>query len=172
MYLAIRNGKINALETSQKSIALNELKESKSNILRSDNMPKSKMKRSFLIRSFGRFAFASADSIAATKFVELIPCEPGKIPLKVSQFVVVYDNPMSTICRGKLNRYSLDIIENNILYIACKDEFERVFILTGDKFRKLNIQNNTLTYIDMFPIPEQFYSQEIILNLFKIKRKN
>jgi hypothetical protein len=130
------------------------------------------MKRSFLIRSFGSFAFASADSIAATKFVELLPCEPGKIPLKVNQFIVVYDNPMSTICMGKLNRYSLDIAENNILYIACKDEFERVFILTGDKFRKLNIQNNTLTYIDMVQLPEQFYSQEIILNLFKIKRKN
>ena len=79
---------------------------------------------------------------------------------------------MSTICMGKLNRYSLDIAENNILYIACKDEFESVFILTGDKFRKLNIQNNTLTYIDMVQLPEQFYSQEIILNLFKIKRKN
>jgi len=171
-YLAARGGKINALETSQKSIALNELEESKSSILRSDNIPKSKMKRSFLIRSFGRFAFASADSIAATKFVELLPCEPGKIPLKVNQFIVVYDNPMSTIYFGKLNRYSLDIAENNILYIACKDEFERVFILTGDKFRKLNIQNNTLTYIDMVQIPEQFYSQEIILNLFKIKRKN
>ncbi len=171
-YLAHRGGKINALETSQKAIALNELTESKSSILGSDNIPKSKMKQSFLIRSFGRFTFASADSIAATKFVELIPCESGKIPLKVNQFVVVYDNPMSTICMGKLNRYSLDIIENNILYIACKDEFERVFILTGDKFRKLNIQNNTLTYIDMFQIPEQLYSQEIILNLFKIKRKN
>ena len=171
-YFANRGVKTNALQTTQKAIALNELSESKSSILRSDNIPKSKMKRSFLIRSFGRFAFASADSIAATKFVELLPCEPGKIPLKVNQFVVVYDNPMSTICLGKLNRYSLDIAENNILYIACKDEFDRIFILTGDKFRKLNIQNNTLTYIDMVQLPEQFYSQEIMLNLFKIKRKN
>ena len=171
-YLAMRGVKINALETSQKSIALNELEDSKSVILGSNNIPKSKMKRSFLIRSFGRFAMASADSIAVTKFVELIPCEPGKIPLKVSQFVVVYDNPMSTISLGKLNRYSLDVVESNILYIACKDEFDRVFILTGDKFRKLNIQNNTLTYIELFQIPDQFYNQEIILNLFKIKRKN
>jgi hypothetical protein len=171
-YLAKRGGKINALESNQKSIALNELEDSKSVILGSNNIPKSKMKRSFLIRSFGRFAFASADTIAANKFVELIPCEPGKIPLKVKQFVVVYDNPMSSICLAKLDRYSLDIVESNILYIACKDEFDRVFVLTGDKFRKLNIQNNTLTYIDMFQIPEQFYSQESILNLFKIKRKN
>lgn len=171
-YLTIRRSKSTALESFQKAIALNELTESKSSILGTNNISKSKMKRSFLIRTFGRFAFASADTIAATKFVELIPCEPGKIPLKVNQFVVVYDNPMSTICMGKLNRYSIDIVENNILYIACKDEFERIFILTGDKFRKLNIQNNTLTYIDMFQIPEQFYSQEIILNLFKIKRKN
>jgi hypothetical protein len=171
-YLAFRGGKIKELENSQNLIALNELTASKSSILGSNNIPKSKMKRSFLIRSFGRFAFASADSIAVTKFVELLPCEPGKIPLKVNQFVVVYDNPMSAICLGKLNRYSLDIVESNVLYIACKDEFDRVFILTGDKFRKLNIQNNTLTYIDIVQIPEQFYSQEIILNLFKIKRKN
>ncbi len=171
-YLMLRGLKSTALENAQKAIALKEFTESKSSILGSDNIPKSKMKRSYLIRSFGRFAFASADSIAATKFVELIPCEPGKIPLKVNQFVVVYDNPMSTICIGKSNRYSLDVVESNILYIACKDEFERVFILTGDKFRKLNIQNNTLTYVDMFQIPEQFYNQEIILNLFKIKRKN
>jgi hypothetical protein len=139
MYLALRGGKINALETTQKSIALNELQDSKSVILGSNNIPKAKMKRSFLIRSFGRFAFASADSIASTKFVELIPCEPGKIPLKVNQFVVIYDNPMSTICLGKSNRYSIDIAESNLLYIACKDEFDRVFVLTGDKFRKLNM---------------------------------
>lgn len=171
-YMNIRNVKSKTLDNVQQLYAFNEKAEVQSTLFGSSNLNKSKMKRSFLIRNFGRFAFASPDSIVTTKFIEIFPCEPGKIPLKVKQFVIVYDNPMSSFVLAKQERYGIDLNEPNLLYLACKDEFDRVYILTGENFRKLNIQDNTLTYVDFKELPNQYYNQEILLNLFKIKRKN
>jgi hypothetical protein len=103
--------------------------------------------------------------------LEIIPCEPGKIPLKVSQFEVVYANSLSGFTLGKQDRYSLNLNVTDLLYLICKDDFGRVYYLNGQEFRKLGLENNTLAYVELEPLPVKYYNQESLFIQLNKKKK-
>lgn len=170
-YNTIRNQKLQALVDFQNKTLKSEVQGTIDLVFGSDNEPKNKAKYNFLIRSSGRFAYARPDSFVQYMNLEIIPCEPGKIPLKVSQFEVVYANALSGFTIGKQDRYSLNLNVTDLLYVLCKDDFGRIYFLTGDKFRKFGIEDNTLTYIDLEPLPIKYYNQESLYIQLNKKKK-
>lgn len=132
---------------------------------------KGKMKSNFLIRSTGRFAWAKPDSLIDVSELQIIPCEPGKIPLKVIQFQIVGQLGQLSLVYPKQERYSIPMDLNLVQYLVAKDESGRVFVVSGDKFRKLGIEKNTLTYVDFEPLPFQHWNQELLYNYLNKRKK-
>jgi hypothetical protein len=46
-----------------------------------------------------------------------------------------------------------------------------VYVISGEAFRKLNIKDNTTTYIDLTPLPKQQFTTESISKYLGIKQK-
>ena len=170
-YNNIRNLKLQALVNFQNKTLQNEIQGTIDMVFGGENVPKNKSKNNFLIRSAGRFAYAAPDSFMQFMNLEIIPCEPGKIPLKVSQFEVIYANSLSGFTLEKQDRYSLNLNVTDLLYLLCKDEFGRIYYLNGDKFRKLGIEDNTLTYVDLELLPAKYYNQESLFIQLNKKKK-
>ena len=170
-YNNIRNQKLQALLNFQNKTLQNEIQGTIDMVFGGENVPKNKSKNNFLIRSTGRFAYAAPDSFMQFMNLEIIPCEPGKIPLKVSQFEVVYANSLSGFTLGKQDRYSLNLNVTDLLYLICKDDFGRVYYLNGQEFRKLGLENNTLAYVELEPLPVKYYNQESLFIQLNKKKK-
>ena len=170
-YNNIRNQKLQALLNFQNKTLQNEIQGTIDMVFGAVNVPKNKSKNNFSIRSTGRFAYAAPDSFIQFMNLEIIPCEPGKIPLKVSQFEVVYANSLSGFTLGKQDRYSLNLNVTDLLYLICKDDFGRIYYLNGQEFRKLYLENNTLTYVELKPLPVKYYNQESLFIQLNNKKK-
>ena len=170
-YNNIRNQKLQALLNFQNKTLQNEIQGTIDMVFGAVNVPKNKSKNNFSIRSTGRFAYAAPDSFMQFMNLEIIPCEPGKIPLKVSQFEVVYANSLSGFTLGKQDRYSLNLNVTDLLYLICKDDFGRIYYLNGQEFRKLYLENNTLTYVELEPLPVKYYNQESLFIQLNNKKK-
>ena len=170
-YNNIRNQKLQALLNFQNKTLQNEIQGTIDMVFGAVNVPKNKSKNNFSIRSTGRFAYAAPDSFIQFMNLEIIPCEPGKIPLKVSQFEVVYANSLSGFTLGKQDRYSLNLNVTDLLYLICKDDFGRIYYLNGQEFRKLYLENNTLTYVELEPLPVKYYNQESLFIQLNNKKK-
>ncbi len=171
LYQKLRNQKNQALNNIQNLVFNKEIENTMDKVYGSANPGKNKMKSAFLMRSTGRFAWAKTDSMVDVSELQVIPCEPGKIPLKMLQFQIVGNKFLSSITFPTQERYAIPMDLNEIQYLVCKDVLGRVYVLTGEKFRKLNIEKNTLTYIDFEPLPFQNWNQESLFNYLNKRRK-
>ncbi len=140
------------------------------------------MKRgSFKIRSMGEFVIAKPVAQNPTHYLELVFCDAGKIPLKCTDVLVVLEQPQSSIKLENPNknstsatdapRYKLQINPKQITSILVKTQSGNVYYLTGDAFRKLNLADNSISYISMQPLPDKVYTSEILANQLGIKQK-
>jgi hypothetical protein len=140
------------------------------------------MKRgSFKIRSMGEYVMAKPVALNPTHYLELVFCDAGKIPLKCTDVLVVLEQPQSSIKLENPNknatsatdapRYKLQINPKQITSILVKTQSGNVFYLTGDAFRKLNLADNTISYVSMQPLPDKVYNSEILANQLGIKQK-
>ncbi len=140
------------------------------------------MKRgSFKIRSMGEFVMAKPVAVNATHYFEMVFCDEGKIPLKCTDVLVVLEQPQSSIKLENPNkhatfstdapRYKLQINPKQITSILVKTQSGNVYYLTGDAFRKLNLADNSISFVSMQPLPDKVYNSEILANQLGIKQK-
>jgi hypothetical protein len=136
---------------------------------------------SFKIRSMGEFVIAKPVALNPTHYLELVFCDAGKIPLKCTDVLVVLEQPQSSLklenphknatSATDAPRYKLQINPKQITSILVKTQSGNVFYLTGDAFRKLNLADNSISYISMQPLPDKVYNSEILANQLGIKQK-
>ncbi len=169
-YQQLRNQKNQSLFQYQNQQINLEIQQTVDKIFGSTAVGKSKQKGVFLIRNTGRFSWAKIDSFQDNSQLQIIPCEPGKIPLKVSQFQVVGNQGLSSLVFPAMERFSIPIDIQQVQYLVCKDVFGKNYVLSGDKFRKLGIEKNTLTFVDFELMPDQHWTQESLF-IYLNKRK-
>ena len=170
-YQKLRQDKNKSLYQLQQNQLNNEIEETVEKVFGGNPVGKSKIKSNFLIRSAGRFAWAKPDSIVDVSELQIIPCEPGKIPLKMIQFQIIGQQGQFSLVYPKQERYSIPMDLNLIQYLVAKDEMGRVYVITGDKFRKLGIEKNTLTFVDFELLPYQHWNQETLFNYLNKRKK-
>jgi hypothetical protein len=68
--------------------------------------------------------------------------------------------------------FALSLDPAKVTFFAAKDTEGRIYTLSGDAFRKLEIKTNSLLYLPLQQAPEQQYTDEslrVLLNLPKKK---
>ena len=131
----------------------------------------------FLIRSTGRFAWAFPDTLMNPVHLEIIPSEIGNIPIKTKQLVAVYEKPNSVQCIQPVVsgpndiRFVCNLDLKGLAYLACTDDQNRLFLLTGEQLKKLSIVPNSIQNLAFPEIPDSNFTEAEWLEYFHIKRK-
>ena len=136
---------------------------------------------SMKVRSMGEFVMAKPSAMNPTHYLEIVFCDAGKIPLKCTDVLVVLDQPQSALKLENPNknatsatdapRYKLNINPKQISTILVKTQQGQVFYMTGDAFRKLNLMDNSISYVSLQPLPDKVYNSEILSDQLGIKPK-
>ena len=170
-YQQLRNQKNQRLYLHQNQKSTLEIQQTVDKIFGPTSVGKNKQKGVFLLRSTGRFAWANPDSLNDNSQLQIIPCEMGKIPLKVSHFQIIGNQGLTSLVFLPQERYSIPLDLQFVQYLVCKDVMGKTYVLTGEKFRKLAIEKNTLTYVDFELLPEQHWTQESLWNYLNKRKK-
>jgi len=170
-YHTLRNQKAFALEEVENAKQKQEIGTALGSILGSDRLKNAQSRGGYKIRSFGQFCYAKPVAMPAANQYELVLCKGGKIPLETHTMLVLTQSPQSALQITGKDRFPLEIDPKKIQAIATKDQLGDVYVISGDAFRKLNIKDNTTTYIDLTPLPKQQYTTESISKYLGIKQK-
>jgi hypothetical protein len=145
-------------------------------------LPKGMVRGDFKIRSLGRFAWASPQSTDSVISINVVIADQGQAPIDVSQWVLglrkpdavqVFQVSKQGMAAGMQTReFALSLDPARVTFFAAKDTEGRIYTLSGDAFRKLEIKTNSLLYLPLQQAPEQQYTDEslrVLLNLPKKK---
>jgi len=67
--------------------------------------------------------------------------------------------------------FALHIDPARVSFFAAKDTEGRIYTLSGDAFRKLEIKTNSLMYLPLQIAPEQQYNDESLRQLLNLPKK-
>ena len=170
-YHTLRNQKALALEEVENAKQQQEIRTAFSAIFGAERLKIAQRRGGYKIRSFGQFCYAKPFVMSSPNQYELILCQAGKIPLETHTMMVLTQSPQSALQISGKDRFDLKIDPKKLLAIATKDKIGNVYVISGEAFRKLNIKDNTTTYIDLTLLPKQQFTTESISKYLGIKQK-
>lgn len=180
--MALKAQKNHAFEVYQQQVWQKEYQQTSLLALETAGLPKGMVRSDFKIRSLGRFAWASPQAADSVVSINVVVADQGQAPIDVSQWVmglkkpdcvqVFSVGPQLAAGAQQTREFSLHIDPARVSFFAAKDTEGRIYTLSGDAFRKLEIKTNSLMYLPLQIAPEQQYNDEslrILLNLPKKK---
>ena len=124
----------------------------------------------FRIRSTGAFAFAHPVSNSDTFSVIILPTDKGGIPINSRRFIIANSVPFSYQVFDAKSTYSVDLNNENLLYIACQDDKDQVYVITGREFNALGVKNNTYIQLPMETLPQPIANPKDLTKRLNIKK--
>ncbi len=67
--------------------------------------------------------------------------------------------------------YSVDLNNENLLYIACQDDKDQVYVITGREFNALGVKNNTYIQLPMETLPQPIANPKDLTKRLNIKNE-
>lgn len=179
--LALRAQKNHAFDVYQAQLWQKEYQQTSIVALETAGIPKGMVRNSFKVRSTGRFAWASPQVTDSVMALNVVVSDQGQAPIDVVQFVVGYKKPevveVFNVTSGNLvpamqtREFALNLDPARVAFFAAKDTEGRLYILTGDLFRKMEIKTNSLMFLPLQLAPEQLYSDESLRGLLNLPKK-
>ncbi|MEY3781813.1 MAG: hypothetical protein RLZZ510_1796, partial [Bacteroidota bacterium] len=180
--MALKAQKNHAFEVYQNQQWQKEYQRTAAVALDVAGLPKGMVRNDFKIRSLGRFAWASPQAPDSLLSINVVIADQGQAPIDVSQWVMGLKKPdcvqvftvetLGGIGSLQTREFALSLDPSRVAFFAAKDTEGRLYSLSGDAFRKLEVKTNSLMYLPLNQAPEQQYNDEslrVLLNLPKKK---
>jgi hypothetical protein len=149
--------------------------------LETAGLPKGMVRNDFKIRSLGRFAWASPQAADSVLNVNVVISDQGQAPIDVAQWVMGLKKPdcvqvftvesQGGIGSLQTREFALMLDPARVAFFAAKDTEGRIYSLSGDAFRKLEVKTNSLMYLPLNQAPEQQYNDESLRALLNLPKK-
>lgn len=149
--------------------------------LETAGLPKGMVRNDFKIRSLGRFAWASPHAPDSVLSLNVVVADQGQAPIDVAQWVMGLKKPdcvqVFTVApqlgmgAQQTREFPLLFDPTRVSFFAAKDTEGRIYTLSGDAFRKLEIKTNSLMYLPLQIAPEQQYNDESLRQLLNLPKK-
>jgi hypothetical protein len=179
--MALKAQKSHAFDVYQAQLWQQEYQKTSALALETAGLPKGMVRSDFKIRSLGRFAWASPETMDSVLNLNVVIADQGQAPIDVSQWVMglkkpdcvhVFNvSPMMGTGGMQTREFPLALDPAKVSFFAAKDTEGRIYTLSGDAFRKLEIKNNTLFYLPLQLAPEQQYNDESLRALLNLPKK-
>jgi hypothetical protein len=179
--MALKAQKNHAFDVFQGQQWQKEYQRTSAVALETAGLPKGMVRNDFKIRSLGRFAWASPQAPDSVLSINVVIADQGQAPIDVSQWVMGLKKPdcvqVFTVDQqqglGSLQtrEFSLLLDPARVAFFAAKDTEGRIYSLSGDAFRKLEIKTNSLMYLPLQLAPEQQYNDESLRALLNLPKK-
>lgn len=179
--IALKAQKNHAFDVFQGQQWQKEYQRTSAVALETAGLPKGMVRNDFKIRSLGRFAWASPQAPDSVLSINVVIADQGQAPIDVSQWVMGLKKPdcvqVFTVDQqqglGSLQtrEFSLLLDPARVAFFAAKDTEGRIYSLSGDAFRKLEIKTNSLMYLPLQLAPEQQYNDESLRALLNLPKK-
>ena len=179
--MALKAQKNHAFDVYQQQLWQKEYQQTSSLALETAGLPKGMVRSDFKIRSLGRFAWASPQAPDSVVNINVVIADQGQAPIDVSQWVMGLKKPdcvsVFTVDLGanlgsqQTREFALHIDPARVSFFAAKDTEGRIYTLSGDAFRKLEIKTNSLMYLPLQIAPEQQYNDESLRQLLNLPKK-
>lgn len=179
--IALKAQKNHAFEVYQAQLWQKEYARTATLALESAGLPKGVVRNSFKIRSMGRFAWASPQASDSVLSVNVVISDQGQAPIDVAQWVMGLKKPdcvqvftvesQGGIGSLQTREFALMFDPARVAFFAAKDTEGRIYSLSGDAFRKLEVKTNSLMYLPLNQAPEQQYNDESLRALLNLPKK-
>lgn len=179
--IALKAQKNHAFEVYQAQLWQKEYARTATLALESAGLPKGAVRNSFKIRSMGRFAWASPQASDSVLSVNVVISDQGQAPIDVAQWVMGLKKPdcvqvftvesQGGIGSLQTREFALMFDPARVAFFAAKDTEGRIYSLSGDAFRKLEVKTNSLMYLPLNQAPEQQYNDESLRALLNLPKK-
>jgi hypothetical protein len=179
--MALKAQKNHAFDVYQAQLWQKEYAQTSALALESAGLPKGMVRNSFKIRSLGRFAWASPQAADSVLNVNVVISDQGQAPIDVAQWVMGLKKPdcvqvftvesQGGIGSLQTREFALMLDPARVAFFAAKDTEGRIYSLSGDAFRKLEVKTNSLMYLPLNQAPEQQYNDESLRALLNLPKK-
>lgn len=179
--MALKAQKNHAFDVYQAQLWQKEYAQTSALALESAGLPKGMVRNSFKIRSLGRFAWASPQAADSVLNVNVVISDQGQAPIDVAQWVMGLKKPdcvqvftvesQGGIGSLQTREFALMLDPTRVAFFAAKDMEGRIYSLSGDAFRKLEVKTNSLMYLPLNLAPEQQYNDESLRALLNLPKK-
>jgi hypothetical protein len=179
--MALKAQKNHAFDVFQGQQWQKEYQRTSAVALETAGLPKGMVRNDFKIRSLGRFAWASPQAPDSVLSINVVIADQGQAPIDVSQWVMGLKKPdcvqvytveqQQALGSLQTREFSLLLDPARVAFFAAKDTEGRIYSLSGDAFRKLEIKTNSLMYLPLQLAPEQQYNDESLRALLNLPKK-
>lgn len=179
--MALKAQKNHAFDVFQNQQWQKEYQRTSAVALEAAGLPKGLVRNDFKIRSLGRFAWASPHAADSLLNINVVIADQGQAPIDVSQWLMGLKKPdcvqvftvelQSGIGSQQTREFPLLLDPNRVAFFAAKDTEGRIYSLSGDAFRKLEVKTNSLMYLPLNQAPEQQYNDESLRALLNLPKK-